>query len=154
MVARALLLIRVFSLLCVVPLAACTDVRSFAGAWAGPVVPDEPVLQGFAPDTRVEELLLADVDLRGLAATLTTSDGRFEQTRLEPVVKLASDPLATLTFDGSPIRSYLLFAKLDSEPQGEPAWLLISLFADGHVELRAIRGNDLFGVFQLNRVEP
>ncbi len=31
--------------------------------------------------------------------------------------------------------------------------MVISLFSDDHVELRVIRGNDLFGVFSLQRIE-
>lgn len=134
------------------PAAGCVDVRGFAGAWSGKIVPDEQVRQGFDREARVEKLQLANVDLRGVTATLTTSDrSYFNETRLTPVVKYASDPLATLTFDGSPLRSYLLFAPLTSEPQGAPVWLLVSLFSDDHVELRAIRGNDFFGVFHLTR---
>lgn len=134
------------------PLAGCVDVRGFAGAWSGKIVPDDQVRQGFDREARVERLQLANIDLRGVTATLTTSDrGYFDEARLTPVVKYASDPLATLTFDGSPLRSYLLFAPLASEPQGPPVWLLVSLYSDDHVELRAIRGNDLFGVFHLTR---
>ena len=143
----------VLVLLLTAALPACVDVRSFAGAWSGPIIADEPVLQGFDPATRVDQLVLANVDLRGVTAVLTTTAGRFQQTRLTPVSKFASDPLATLTFDGSPLRTYMLFAgsQLSSDPPGVPVWLLVSLFSDDHVELRAIRGNDLFGVFQLNR---
>jgi hypothetical protein len=139
-------------LLCAL-LPACVDVRGFAGAWSGAIIADEPVLQGFAPATRVDQLVLSNLDLRGVTAVLTTTDGRFQQTRLTPVTKFASDPLATLTFDGSPLRSYMLFAssQLSTDPPGSPVLLLISLFSDDHVELRAIRGNDLFGVFQLYR---
>jgi hypothetical protein len=130
---------------------ACVDVRSFAGSWSGPIVPDDTVRQGFNSDARVDELLLGEVDLRGLTASLSSSDGRFHQTVLTPVSKVANDPLASLTFDGSPLRTYLLFGALASEPQAPPAWTLVSLFSDDHVELRVIRGNDLFAVFQLNR---
>jgi hypothetical protein len=150
MTARALLT-RVLLTLLAVELAACVDVRSFAGTWSGAIIADEPVRQGFAADARVESLLLANVDLRSVTASLSTNDGRFHDSTLVPVHKAASDSLATLTFDGSPLRSYLFFSPTLNEAQAGPAWELVSLFSDDHVELRVIRGNDLFGVFQLYR---
>ena len=96
--------------------------------------------------------MLSDVDLHALDAVLTTSDGKFAATRLQRVQKFSSDVLASLSFDGNPIRSYLLFARLASETtSGAPAMIIVSLFGDEHVELRIIRGNDLFGVFHLTR---
>ncbi len=133
--------------------AGCVDVRSFAGDWQGGVVSEPAVRQGFAPETKVERLTLSDVDLQGVTATLTTSDGRFVESRMARVMKAANDAIASLTFDGAPLRTYLLFAPLASEPAGAPASVLLSLFADDHIELRILRGNDLFGVFNLGRAE-
>jgi hypothetical protein len=133
-------------------LAGCVDVRSFAGDWAGAVVSEPAVRQGFAPDARVE-LTLKEVDLQGVTANLSTSDGRFAGSRMTRVIKAANDAIASLTFDGAPLRTYLLFAALAAEPEGVPASILISLFGDDHIELRILRGNDLFGVFNLGRIE-
>jgi hypothetical protein len=130
---------------------ACVDVRSFAGDWTGGVVGEDSVRQGFAPSARVERLTLKDVDLQGVTATLTTSDGRFVDSRLQRVIKAANDAIASLTFDGAPLRSYLLFGALANDAAGSPASALISLFSDDHVELRVFRANDLFGVFNLRR---
>jgi hypothetical protein len=129
----------------------CTDLRSYAGRWSGSVVSEEAVRQGFAMDTLADPLELSNVDLQGLTASLTLSDGKFQETRLTRVIRFSSDSMASLSFEGSPLRSYLLFAPLESEPTGWPASVVISLFADDHVELRIIRGNDLFGVFYLRR---
>lgn len=129
----------------------CVDVRSFAGGWIGSVVSEPAVRQGFPPDARVELLTLKDVDLQGVTATLTTSDGRFANSRMTRVIKAANDAIASVTFDGGPLRTYLLFAPLASEPSGTPASIWISLFGDDHIELRILRGNDLFGVFNLER---
>jgi hypothetical protein len=131
----------------------CVDVRSFAGDWQGGVVSEAAVRQGFAPEARVELLTLKDVDLQGVTAMLTTSDGRFASSRMTRVVKAANDAIASLTFDGAPLRTYLLFAPLANDPAGPPASIFISLFGDDHIELRVLRGNDLFGVFNLARTE-
>ena len=136
--------------------AGCVDIRKFDGAWTGAVVSEEAVREGFDVDVRAAPLELSDVDLDSLSARLTTSDGRFTNTPLARVVKFSNDTLASLTFDGAPLRSYLMFAAPGAEPGGAdadagPAMMVISLFADEHVELRILRGNDLFGVFGLVR---
>lgn len=138
---------------CAVP--GCVDVRSFAGSWSGGIVSEEGVRQGFTTDTRVQALTLSQVELQTIIGSLTTTDGKFHDTRLEPVLKFANDALAGLTFDGAPLRSYLRIAPLASEPGGHPAYMVISLFGDDHVELRVFRGkDDLFGVFMLHREDP
>jgi hypothetical protein len=134
-------------------LGGCVDVRNFAGDWTGRVVSEEAVRQGFAVDTSVDLLTLGSVDLQSVSATVTLSDGRFKGTRLQRVVKFSNDALASLSFDGSPLRSYLLYAPLEGDPNGWPASVVISLFGDDHVEMRVLRGNDLFGVFVVHRKE-
>jgi hypothetical protein len=132
---------------------ACVDVRDFKGTWFGQIISEEAIRQGFTEKTQVDELQLSDVDLQGLTAILTTSDGKFSQTALTRVIKFSNDILSSLTFDGDPLRTYLLFAPLASEPSKPPAQMLISLFGDDRVEIRIVRGNDLFGVFRLKRKE-
>ena len=129
----------------------CIDVRDYRGEWLGEVASDPAVRQGFAEGARVEPLVLDNVDLDGITAVLTTTDGKFGRTKLTRVVKFSNDPMASLTFDGDPLRSYLLFAHLTSEPSDPPAMMVVSLFTDDRVELRILRGNDLFGVFHLRR---
>jgi hypothetical protein len=131
--------------------AGCVDVRDFSGTWSGGVLGEDAVRQGFAKEVAADPLVLSDVDLHALDAVLTTSDGKFASTRLQRVQKFSSDVLASLSFDGDPIRSYLLFGRLASESTGAPAMVFVSLFGDEHVEVRVIRGNDLFGVFHLRR---
>jgi len=133
--------------------AACVDIREYEGRWRGSIVPESAVRQGFTTDVTVDPLELTNVDLQGLTARLTTSDDKFKAADLTPIKKFSADTLANLDFDGNPLRSYLLFAQLSSEPAGCPAQLVVSLFSDDRVELRVIRGNDLFGVFLLLRVE-
>lgn len=132
-------------------LAGCLDVRSFEGSWSGAVISEDLVRQGFAAGTRVDPLVLKDVNLHRLSASLTTSDSKFNDSRLTRVTKFTNDTLSGLSFEGDDVRTYLFYGDLASETKGCAATVLISLFSDDHVELRVIRGNDLFGVFHLVR---
>jgi hypothetical protein len=131
----------------------CLDLRNFAGEWSGAIVAEEALLAGFKNDTVADPLVLSDVRYSELSATLTTSDGRFAKTRLETVTRYSADAFSTLVFDGNPARTYMLFGRLASESTGCQALALITLFGDDHVELRVIRGNELFGLFYLKRKE-
>jgi hypothetical protein len=132
---------------------ACVDVRNFADRWEGPILAEPSVRQGFAEDTRVAPLVLDDVTLQGLTAELTTSDGTFGQTPLTRITKAAGDALASVSFDGDPLRTYLLFARPATDPEAGSALIVVSLFGDDHVELRVLRDNALFGVFDLQRAK-
>ena len=125
--------------------------RGFEGDWAGSIISEQAVRQGFSRAVTVNPLTLENVDLNRVSATLTTSDGKFKDARLTRVTRFTADPMASMSFDTSPVRSYMHFAPLTSEPKGCDAMVLISLFGDEHVEVRIIRGNDLFGVFNLKR---
>lgn len=129
----------------------CTDLRAYTGRWEGPVVSESAVRQGFADTTRVVPLLLEDVSLNSVRATLTTSDGRFTDATLTRFLRASSDELASMTFESDPLRSYLLFGPLTSEPTAAPALFVLSLFPDDRVQLRVLRGNDLYGIFHLER---
>lgn len=133
--------------------AGCTDVRNFAGTWSGQILADSQIREGFASEATIDPLFLSQVDLQGIEANLTTNDGQFQNTQLTSVHKFAYDSMASLTFDRAPLRSYLLFAPLTSQPNGWPASVLVSLFGDDHIEVRIFRGNDIFGVFNLHRQE-
>lgn len=134
-------------------LCACMDVRSFEGQWSGKIVAEEALRQGFAADAEVGLLQLDHVDLQLITATLTTSDGQFKATPLTRMEKFSFDVLSSLTFDGNPLRTYLLFAPPATAAASELAYCFISLFGDNHVELRVLRGNELFGLFNLYRKE-
>jgi hypothetical protein len=137
-------------ILCIVA-TGCTDLRGFAGSWSGAVLEEEAIRQGFTLETSVESLTLNNVDVHGMRASLTTSDGRFKDTPLTLIRKVGGDALSSLTFDGHPLRSYFFFAAPNEETPAGNAMIIISLFGDEHIEMRVIRGNDLFGVFLLNR---
>lgn len=137
----------------IVYLVGCVDLRSFEGTWQGPIVNESAVRQGFAPDVLIDPLVLSDVDLQDMTAILTTSDKKFDQTKLFPIQKASNDAIASISFDGNPLRTYLMFASLNSEEDSDLATIFISLFTDDHVELRITHGNDLFGVFYVHRKE-
>ncbi|MCA9665772.1 MAG: hypothetical protein KC503_09300 [Myxococcales bacterium] len=133
--------------------AGCVDVRSFEGEWRGSIVEDPAVRQGFSPDAEVAPLMLAGITLQTLDATLTTNDGKFSATPLTRVSRASSDALGSLTFEGDPLRSYLLFGPVNEASEGGPATMIVSLYGDSHVEMRIFRGSDIFGVFYLRRPE-
>lgn len=140
-------------------LGGCVDLRAFGGSWSGPIVEEPAIRQGFSADVEVDPLELSDVSLDGLSAKLTTSDDKFDATRLIPVTRAGNDALASLTFDGDPLRSYLLYAHVEdsdhssstSSSAARTALVLVSLFSDDRVELRILRSNSLYGVFRLER---
>ena len=146
---RVRALLTVVGLVLAVP--GCLDVRDFEGTWSGPILSDEMLRQGFTTSARVSSLELSNVDLNGVTASLTTNDGRFSATPLTRVSKFSSDMMASLTFDGQPVRTFLHFAPLANETASCPATVLIILFSEPRVEVRIIRGNELFGVFRLER---
>ena len=136
-------------ILCSLPVG-CVDIRSYAGDWQGSIVEEPALRAGFATQVRAEPLRIEALSDYSLDGTLTTSDGSFRQAELRLLSRAQSDVLGSLTFDGDPLRSYLLSASPDDGP--EPWTLaLISLFGDEHVELRLIRQNDRFGIFYLER---
>ena len=53
---------------------ACLDVREFQGSWSGSIIAEEALRQGFADTVKVDPLVLSNVDLLKLSATLTTSE--------------------------------------------------------------------------------
>jgi hypothetical protein len=132
---------------------ACVDVRGFAGRWEGPASSEKALLQGFGPGVTVKPLEVEDITLTEVQAVFTTDDGTFSNTRLEPIDRLTGDALSSITFDGAPLRTYMLFADLAAEPSADAAWVVLSLFGDNRIELRVMRRNDLFAVFQLRRQE-
>lgn len=134
-------------------LGGCVDLQTYVGTWEGEVVAEEAVRQGFKEDARIAPLELSSIHMGSVSATLSTSDGRFAKRRLTTITKAAADALAGLTFDSDPLRTYLLFGQLDSEPEAAPAQVMLSLFHDDRIQLRIFRGNDLYGVFHLERRE-
>ena len=141
----------------------CIDLRDFEGQWTGDIIREPEVRQGFSEDARVDPLELSNITIQRLSARLTTTDDKFADTPLNRITRAANDALGSLSFEGDPLRNYLLLGELQAEPlqtpagsvsvDGGPAPIIVSLFSDDHVELRVLRGNDLFGLFYLQRAE-
>lgn len=133
----------------------CVDLRTFNGEWEGNISVESAIRQGFAADAQITSLQLTDVTTAHVDATLSTSDGIFDGSVLETIEGVTSDVLANLTFDGNPLRSYMMFSELAEEPDGDqvsngPAWIVLSLFDDSRVEMRIMRRNNIFGLFALH----
>ena len=133
-----------------ITLAACTDVREFDGAWAGARVGDTPAVRvGIAGDATAR-LTIAAVDRFGLTGTLDVT-GLCAGAAVAPLAGAEADRLASLTFDGAPLRVYLsLVATVDG---GGDVLAVIALYDDGRVEVRLIRGGaqPVYAIFDLRR---
>lgn len=138
-------------LLVVVALAgACTQLDDFTGTWTGSVVHPEAVRAGFS-EHATASLSLEVLDVAEATGSLTTDatdEGRFDAAPLTRPRWLSSDALSTLAFDGADFANYLFFAR---PARGDPALVVVSLDPEDRIELRILRGEDLFGVFELTR---
>ncbi|MBK9034153.1 MAG: hypothetical protein IPL61_23310 [Myxococcales bacterium] len=133
-----------------ITLTACTDVRDFDGAWAGPRVGDTPVVRVGVAGDATARLTIATVDRFGLTGTLEVT-GLCAAAAVTPLPGAEADRLASLTFDGAPLRVYLsLVATVDG---GGDALAVIALFDDGRIEVRLIRGGGqpVYAIFDLRR---
>lgn len=131
---------------CAVAQLGCGDLRDFGGTYKGTIVKGSFVRSCFSdmvcailrfdPDKAVA----SDAGMGEAPNTLTTSDGVFAQTVLEPVRGLANDHLSLLDFPGPQrLRNYLLLARPLSGPlTGRDVFVVISLLASEDVEVRVI----------------
>jgi hypothetical protein len=134
-----------------VVLAACNDVRDFAGDWRGDRA-------GVSPAVRVGEgvsatLTIAEIDKHGLrghvvvlgndpAVPLVDAD----VSSLEPA---EADALATMTFSGAPLRVYLGFVPTST---GGDALAVIALYDSHRIELRLI-ARDAYAIYALAQTD-
>ena len=132
-------------------LAACNDVRDFAGDWRGDRA-------GVSPAVRVGEgvsatLTIADIDkhgLRGHVVVVGTDpavpliDSDFSS--LEPA---EADALATMTFSGAPLRVYLGFVPTST---GVDALAMIALYDSHRIELRLL-ARDAYAIYALTQTD-
>ena len=126
---------------------ACTDVRDFRGAWHGPRVGDTPQLAVGVAMNATASLTVQDIDKHGLAGRLTV-DGVIADASITSISAAEADALASVTFDGAPLRVYLAFAPAGDG--GGDALAGIALF-DGRIELRLLRGGarPIYAIFAL-----
>ena len=131
--------------------AACNDLRDFAGPWSGNRVGDTPVLRVGEGETA--SLVIDTLDKHGLRGRLTVA--RADGSPLVADADFASleaaeaDALATMTFAGAPMRVYLAFVPV-ADGAGD-ALAMIALYDSRRVELRLLRGppSPLYAIFTL-----
>jgi hypothetical protein len=150
MVARVVrgLLIALMSL---VLSSACDDLSEYRGKFEGGIVQGTFVRSCFPRTTRATlqfdpERALGDVSRLPVSSRnwLSTSDGTFDRTPLEPIQSLAHDQLSLFDFPGPRrMRNYLLLARPEKGPLARrDALVVVSLLENGRVELRIIARTD------------
>jgi hypothetical protein len=124
-------------LVALVALAACNDLRDFAGSWAGRRVGDSPVLR--VGDGASATLAIDQIDEHGLRGHLVVEGAAtVADADLVSLEAAEADALATMTFAGAPLRVYLAFVPLADE-RGD-ALAIIALYDSRRIELRLLRG--------------
>jgi len=125
----------------------CDDLSSFRGEFALTIVKGNFVRSCFPATTTATlsfdpSYATGDVPFdAGLDRNwLTTSDGTFTHTWLEPVRKLEDDPLSQLDFPGPQrLRNYIMLARPSSGPLTDrDAFVVVSLLDEKKVEVRVI----------------
>ncbi len=127
--------------------AGCDDLSEYRGTFKGRIVKGNFVRSCFPASTRAElnfnpAFAVAPLGTAKSAELnrLTTSDGTFDRTLLEPITALPHDQLSELDFPGpSRLRNFILLARPERGPlAGHDATVVVSLLENGEVELRII----------------
>lgn len=126
---------------------ACDDLKDFRGNYESRIVEGNFVRSCFPADTHASlrfdpEHAVAPLGAlpRSALNALTTSDGTFTDTPLEPIQNLPHDPLSDFDFPGPQrLRNYLLLARPEAGPlAGRDALVVVSLLASDSLELRIV----------------
>jgi len=132
-----------------VAVAACNDVRDFAGEWTGDRAGASAVLR--VGEGVSATLTIDTVDKQGLRGHLVVVGPDpavpLIDTDIASLEAAEADALATMTFSGAPLRVYLAFVPT---PDGD-ALAVIALYDSRRVELRMLRGGaaPLYAIFAL-----
>lgn len=135
------------SVLALLALAGCDDLKDFRGTFEGTIVQGNFVRSCFAPETRAtlrfnpNLAVMPPEDAAGsVPNTLSTSDLTFQDTPLESIRSLPYDHLSALDFPGPQrLKNYLLLARPSAGPlAGHDALVVVSLLASDGIELRII----------------
>ena len=136
------------TLVLVVALGGCNDLRDFSGTWQGGRVGEAEVVRvGVAVNARAT-LSVERIDAHGLGGHLVV-DG-IADADLTSLAGAEADALAGMTFSGSPLRVYMAFVPtLDG---GGEALAIVALFDDHRIEVRLLRGGTtpLYAIFALS----
>ena len=124
----------------------CDDLKDFRGTRSGYIVQGNFVRGCFRDRTVLT--LVFDPDYAAslpdggprLPNTISTDDGTFQNTPLEPSPFLPHDPLSELDFPGPQrLRNYIMMARPESGPlAGHDAFVVLSLLASETTEVRII----------------
>jgi hypothetical protein len=126
----------------VLALTACDNLSDFRGTYADNIVAGSFVRGCFADGTQLTLHFEPDQVLNSSREhpinTITTADGTFTNTPLEPIASLNHDHLSELDFPGPQrLRNYMLYARPTEGPlAGRDALVVISLLASDSVEVR------------------
>jgi hypothetical protein len=130
---------------------ACDDLSEYRGEFEGGIVQGTFVRSCFSRTTRATlqfdpDRAVGDVSRLPVSARnwLSTSDGTFERTPLEPMQSLAHDQLSLFDFPGPRrLRNYMLLARPEKGPLAQrDALVVVSLLENGRVEVRVIARTD------------
>ena len=134
---------------CALALAACNDVRDFAGDWSGNRAGTSPALR--VGDGLTATLTIESIDNHGLRGHLRV----VHMDEAAPLIDAdfasleaaEADALATMTFAGAPVRVYLAFV-----PAADGDVLaMIALYDSRRIEVRLLRGgpSPLYAIYAL-----
>lgn len=136
------------SLLVLLALAACNDLRDFQGEWNGSRIGDAPALRAGIDEAATASLTIDAIDKHGLRGRLTV-DSLVADVPIVSAEGAEADALASMTFAGSPMRVYIAFA---DAPDGALT-VLVALYQNQRIEVRVLRGGQapVYGIFALEQ---
>lgn len=136
------------SLLVLLALAACNDLRDFQGEWNGSRIGDAPALRAGIDEAATASLTIDAIDKHGLRGRLTV-DSLVADVPIVSAEGAEADALASMTFAGSPMRVYIAFA---DAPDGALT-VLVALYQNRRIEVRVLRGGQapVYGIFALEQ---
>jgi hypothetical protein len=143
----------------------CSDVTRFSNNgdhYQGNVVAGDFVRAGFDSFASLCVVIDASHLQDSSPGTITSSDGRFQDTPLRSIPQIWHDPLSTLAFGEGRVQNlvYIATPVVDADALGDIV-AVVSLLQTGGIEVRLFRGapgvdagpggTNLFGVFSLTR---
>jgi hypothetical protein len=137
------------SLLVLLALAACNDLRDFQGEWTGSRIGDAPALRVGVDEAAQCALTIEAVDKHGFRGRLTV-DSLVTDVPIVSAEGAEADAISSMTFAGSPMRVYIAFA----DAPGGSLTVLVSLYKNRRIEVRVMRGGQapVYGIFALEEL--
>lgn len=138
------------TLVLVIALGACNDLREFSGTWQGARVGDASVVRVGVAMNAHATLRVQTIDSHGLAGHLTVD--AITDADFTSLAGAEADALAGITFAGAPLRVYMAF--VPTVDGGGEALAIVALFDDHRIEVRVLRGgtSPLYAIFALSEL--